>query len=1093
VRLCIVIGLCLVGLPALVRGGTDDDRFFETRIRPILAIQCFNCHGSGKAMKGLRLDSRTALMKGGADGVVVVPGDPEGSLLIRAIRYTETRKMPPGKPLPPDVVADFERWVTEGAHWPETASASSEIALDWAFHPVSLVKVPLPVASDTAHIAGPIDGFVISTLRQHGIEPADPAGKPALLRRATFDLTGLPPTPEELDAFLADESPAAFAKVIDRLLASPHYGERWGRHWLDLVRYTDEFDESWRYRDWVVNAFNADLSYDEFVREQVAGDLLPCPDPEAINPDAIVATTMLSLGPWSGIDRKKRMTDIVDDQIDTLTRSVLGLTIACARCHDHKFDPITTADYYGLAGIFFSSHVIPEEGYLSHGTTRLRIPLAGAAEVERHREHEARVTALERRIEAAVEQHYSEFARQLLPQTDRYLLAAWDYEHRPADQAKLSVDDFAASADLHGFAVKQWIEYLNGLPLGEYQSLDMPEHDYDGEPGVLAWRTRAERPWWALNTNAYDVPIETFTLPPHALSINPGTEGGAVSWTSPMAGTVRITGHLTDDDPFDGVGIAWAIDHIHNDVRHELSSGTSPKGTVALDSGQNPERLAVVEVQPGDRIQLQVRLRRGDAHYDITTVQFQIAANDGTTWDLTRDVSADFLASNPHADSFGHPAIWQFLDMAGSRRLERMPAVDPLLARWRTESAKGMAADRHELEEAASQFREAITSAGNESAVVHDLMGARSPFRVRTRDDAKFLTPTAQDELGKLTAELEALKKSVPPLPHAHGIREGGLRYSQYPGLQDAPIHEGGRYDQFGARVPRRVPASLANGTEFVVSSGSGRLELARWLGSADNPLTARVMVNRIWQHHVGDGIVRTPSNFGALGERPTHPELLDFLAARFVESGWSIKAMHRLIMNSAAYQQSSVAGESALKVDPENQFIGRMNRRRLEAEAVHDALLTIANRLDTRPAGPADAESTSPRRMLYIKTTRSASPGFGPLFDAANPAMHVDRRAVSTVAPQALYLMNDPMLAEAARGMTQRLDVSGDRVEGQRIEALYKVIFGRTPTPAEVERGTAFIEQAVADPNSGSTESVDPWEVYAQALLLTNEFLFID
>ncbi|MFO1094532.1 MAG: PSD1 and planctomycete cytochrome C domain-containing protein [Planctomycetaceae bacterium] len=1082
-------------LPSLASGGPEDDHFFETKIRPVLAARCFSCHGARKATQGLRVDSREALLAGGDDGAAIVPGDPDASLLVRAIRYREERKMPPDKPLPAEVVADIERWITIGAPWPTTARSAADSDPTWAFHPVQAVTVP-QVAADAGSADNPIDRFVLAKLRERGLQPAAAADKPTLLRRATFDLTGLPPTPDELDAFLADESPAAFATVVDRLLASPHYGERWGRHWLDLVRYTDEFDEAWRYRDWVVNAFNADLPYDEFVQLQVAGDLLRPGQPASVNSDGIVATTMLSIGPWSGIDRKKRMTDIVDDQIDTLTRSVLGLTIACARCHDHKFDPITTADYYGLAGIFFSSHVVPEEGYLSHGTTRLKIPLADEAEVARHREHDAHVAALEHQVQASVDQHYAGFARGLLPQIDRYLLAAWDYEHRPQDQIALTVDDFAKREALHGFAIRQWIDYLKGPPLGAFQTLSIAEPNYDGEPGVLAWRAHAERPWWALNTNAYDVPIETFNLPPRALSINPGTEGGAASWTSPIAARVRITGTLTDDDPYDGVGVAWAIDHFHDGVRHELSSGTSPKGTVRLADGRTPERLTAIEVQPGDQIQLQVRLRQGDAHYDVTTVEFRIEAGDGTTWDLTADVSANFLESNPHADSLGHTSVWQFLDMAGSHRLERMPAVDPLLARWRAEAAKGASADRGELQNAAAQLRDAVAASGNDSPLVHDLSGVRSPFLVRTRDDAKYFTPEAQADLANQAAELDALKKSLPPLAFANGVQEGGLRFSQYPGLQDAPIHVSGRYDSLSERVPRHIPAALANGADFTVNEGSGRRELARWLGSPQNPLTARVLVNRLWQHHFGEGLVRTPSNFGALGERPTHAELLDFLAAQLVESGWSIKALHRLLMLSATYQQSSVAGEEILNADPENRLFGRQNRRRLEAEALHDALLAIADRLDSRAGGPADGEAASPRRMLYIKTTRNTAPGFGPLFDAANPAMHVERRAVSTVAPQALYLMNDPLITDTAKSVLGRSEVAGQAPATGRIQFLYRRIFGRSPSPAEVERGVGFLEQIAAGPAPPFKDNQQPgdaWNVYTQALLLTNEFLFLD
>jgi len=1115
VRFCVALGLCFSAMPASAQDETAGaETFFETNIRPVLAAKCFKCHGTQKATNGLRVDSRKTLIEGGKHGPAVVGGDPEGSLLIRAVRYQDERKMPPNERLSAEVVADLERWIAQGAIWPDAAIAKDapDAGEHWAFRPVRSVKIPVPNREDagapigpspgssgcaSVWASGPVDFFVFAKLQEHGLNPSESADKPTLLRRATFDLIGLPPMPAEVDAFLADESPTAFAKVVDRLLASPLYGQRWGRHWLDLVRYTDDFDESWRYRDWVVNAFNADLPYDQFVRQQIAGDLLPTSEPGGVHADAIVATTVLSIGPWTGIDRKKRLTDIADDQIDIVSRSFLGLTIACARCHDHKFDPITTADYYGLAGIFLSSRVIPDEGYLSHGTTRLRIPLVGEAEVERHRQHQARVQELEQCVQAEVEQHYAEFARSLLPQIARYLLAAWDYQHRPADQAPLSIDEFTTRESLHAFALNQWIAYLKAPALGEFLPLNVPERDFDGEPGVLAWRVRAERPWWAVNTNAQEVPIETFCLPPRTLSINPGTEGGAVGWKSPLTGTVKITGKLTDADPLDGVGVVWAIDHVRNRARHELSSGTCVNGTVKLEEGRTPQRLAAVEVQPGDEIFLQVRLRQGDAHYDITNVELVITALDGTaTWDLTRDVLDSFLVGNPHGDSLGNRAVWHFDDMAGSRRLERMPAVDPLLERWRTASAKTAVADRHELEDTAREVQQALEGAGPHKALVDDLTGSRSPFWVRARDDAKYLSAESQAALAQLTAQLEALKHSLPPLPCAHGVLEGGLRHGLYPGLQDAPIHIRGSYDQLGTRVPRHFPAVLVKGDQPLICSGSGRMELARWLGSVDNPLTARVLVNRLWQHHFGEGIVRTPSNFGALGERPTHPEMLDFLSARFVESGWSIKAMHWLMMLSSTYQQSSRAGAQSLKADPENRLLGRMNRQRLEAEAIHDALLAVAGRLDARPGGPAETNPMSSRRMLYIKATRSNRSGLGPLFDAADAAMHVERRTVSTVAPQALYLMNDPWIADAARQLTERPDIAAETDPPRRIQAMYKLVFGRRPTPTEVELGCGFVERAKLEPlqrEPGSSESGEPWVVYTQALLLSNEFMFFD
>jgi hypothetical protein len=1103
VRLLVFIGVCLAAAPVLGKDSTAGNaNFFETKIRPVLAGTCSKCHGARKATNGLRVDSRAALIMGGKHGPAVVAGDPEGSLLIRAVRYTGERKMPPDKQLPAEVVADLERWIAQGTFWPETpANAALDTGEHWAFQPVRIVNVPVRSREEFAPSGWdvePIDAFVLAELHRRGSQPNQSADKPTLLRRATFDLIGLPPTPEEVDAFVADDSPTSYARVIERLLASPQYGQRWGRHWLDLVRYTDDFEESWRYRDWVVNAFNADLPYDQFICQQIAGDLLPAAEPGSVNSDGIIATTMLSLGPWSGIDRKKRLTDIADDQIDTVSRSFLGLTIACARCHNHKFDPITTDDYYGLAGIFLSSRVISDEGYLSHGTTRLRIPLAGEAEVERHRQHQARVRELERQVQAAVDGEYAEFARSLLPQTTRYLLTAWDFQHRSADQAQVSADEFAKRENLQAFALKEWIAYFKGPRLGAFHALNLPERDYDGERGVLAWRARAERPWWGVNTNEREVPIETFNLPPRTLSINPGTEGGAVAWRSPVAGKVRITGTLTDADPLDGVGVVWAIDHVRNGARHELSSGTCPNGTVKLEEGRTPDRLAAVEVEPGDEIFLQIRLSQGDAHYDITNVELVIAALDGTTtWDLTRDMLESFLDGNPHGDSLGNPAVWHFDDMAGSHRLERMPAVDLLLDRWWKAAAKSApAADRVEMEDAAREFQQAIDVAGPQSALIDDLTGVRSPFWVKARDDAKYLSAESQAALAKQTAELEALRHSLAPPAYAHGVREGGLRHSLYPGLQDAPIHIRGSYDQLGARVPRRFPVVLAKTEQAPQLSGSGRLELARWLGSADNPLTARVLVNRLWQHHFGEGIVRTPSNFGVLGERPTHPELLDFLAAHFVKSGWSIKAMHRMIMLSAAYRQSSRSSES-FKADPENRLWGRMNRRRLEVEAIRDALFAVAGRLDARPGGPADADpASSSRRMLYVKISRTTRTGLGPLFDAADPAMHVERRTVSTVAPQALFLMNDPGIGDAAGRITKRLEIVAETDPRRRILALYKLLFSRGPTPVEIDLGLSFLQRAEAEPMEpipGMPDAGEPWAIYTQALLLSNEFLFVD
>jgi hypothetical protein len=1069
--------------------------FFEKKVRPLLAARCYGCHGAAaaKVRGGLRLDSREAILAGGNSGPAVVPGDPNRSLLIKAVRHSlPDLRMPPKKRLSPDEVADLSAWVKRGAPAPPAGARHGGPAppdKQWAFLPPK--EPPLPRAKQDGWARGPIDRFLLARLEAKGLRPAPPAEKRALLRRATYDLTGLPPTPEETDAFLRDDSPDAFARVVSRLLSSPAYGERWGRHWLDLVRYTDDFTEAWRYRDWVVAAFNRDLPYDQFIAHQVAGDRLPAGPRGGINAEGVVATTMLSIGQWGGIDPRKRLADVVDDQIDTVSRTFLGLTVGCARCHDHKFDPVSQEDYYGLAGIFYSSRVFADTAYLSHQGPLLKVPLVPPADVEKHRRHAAQVRALEKKLQDETEREYEAFARGLLPQAGRYLLAARDYRERPADQAGLSAGQFASRLGLRPFALEQWVEYLAGKPLADFPLLPVAVRDYDGEPGVHAWRARAERPWWGVNTNKHEVAIETFVLPPRTVSVYPSVDGGAVAWKSPVSGRVRVTGRLTDADPHDGAGVSWAVDHAAGGVRHELSSGTLPPGSsLGLDQGRHPGRLASVEVRAGDTLSLQVWLSQGDAHYDVTTVLFTITRLDGPgEWDLTRDVLDNLLEGNPHRDSQGKPAVWSFHDLAGSGRKARMPAADRALAACL--EAVGAKPDRPAWERAARLFQTMIDLAGADSPLGHDLAGVRSPFWVRRRDD-KYLPPDAQVALAKRAAELGDLRRATPPLPCAHAAQDGGVRFGAFPGTGDVRVHLRGDPRRLGPRVPRRFPRALAAQPPRI-ASGSGRPELARWLGSAGNPLTARVMVNRIWQHHFGEGLVRTPSNFGRQGSPPSHPELLDWLALRFVESGWSVKEMHRLIMLSAAYQQSSHADPEGLRADPENLLFGRMNRRRLEAEALRDGLLAVCGRLDRRGGGPADRDDRSRRRMLYLATARSDRAGFRTLFDGADASIHVEKRAASTVAPQALYLMNAPLVLGAVQHLARRPEVSRGTPE-HRVRALYRVVLGRPPAAGEVAVGLRLIEGLAAGaPPAGDGGPLGPWEAYAQALLLSNEFLFVD
>jgi hypothetical protein len=732
----------------------DSVEFFEKRVRPLLHEQCFKCHSGPKPKAGLTLTSRSDLLKGGVSGPAALAGNAKHSLMIQALHYDEALKMPPNKKLPDEAVADLTRWIEIGLPWPAAQAAnpmqapreakfqiSEEQRRFWSFQKVRPVSPPY--TKDASWPRNAIDSFILQALGARGLEPADPAQRHQLIRRATFDLIGLPPTPDEVAKFVADQSPDAFVKVVDRLLASPHYGERWGRHWLDLVRYADSFDarittgagsemdvtEAWRYRDWVVTALNLDMPYDSFVVNQIAGDLLPAATPEGINAEGIIATGMLAIGNWGGgdADKEKLLTDIADDQVDVVSRSFLGLTVACARCHDHKFDPISTADYYGLAGIFFSTHILPNVGPKTNGPPMLRIPLLTKAESE----------------------------------------------HR------------------------------------------------------------------------------------------------------------------------------------------------------------------------------------------------------------------------------------------------------------------------------------ATTATG--------------------KGDAK--------------------KKATNPVPMANGAQDGGVPESPHAGVHDVRLHIRGSYTRLGEPVRRRFPTILAGEHQAPIIEGSGRLPLARWIASPDNPLTARVVVNRLWQFHFGEGIVRTPSNFGKLGERPTHPALLDYLAQELVRSNWSLKQIHRLIMLSSTYQLSSARSKEAERLDPENRLFGRANRRRLEAEELRDSLLAVSGSLSGSMRGPATRDFANPKRTLYQMTIRSDRSGFGPLFDAADSTAPVEKRTASTVAPQALFMLNHPFVQDCARRLAARACSIDPTSDIARIHGPYVLLYGRSPTRDEIDIGVKYLK---AVDSSGSTATAG-WTEYCQMLLCTNEFVHLD
>jgi mono/diheme cytochrome c family protein len=929
--------LAIAALPALLQAGDaalsrEAEDLFENRVRPLLIESCIRCHGERRQQAGLRLDGREHILKGSDGGPVLVAGKPEESLLVRAIRYEDEPKMPPKGKLPPEAIEAVAAWVRLGAPWPEPAGAgrgeepTPEGRDHWAFQP--LRDPPLPPAVDPSWICTPLDRFVLAKLAEHGLTPSPPAGRQALIRRVTFDLTGLPPAPEEVAAFEADGSAEAFARVVDRLLASPRYGERWGRHWLDVARYADSkgyvfteerrYPYAYTYRDWVIRAFNEDLPYDRFIVQQIAADHLPLGEDKA----PLAAMGFLTLG------RRflNNAHDIIDDRIDVVTRGFLGLTVQCARCHDHKYDPIPTEDYYSLYGVFASS-VEPKE-----------LPLIGRPEdSEAYRAFQTELEARERKVNDAFARHHAALVSELRARSGDYLIAIAE-----------------GKGDGEGEA---------GLSLG---------------PGEL--RPQAVRRWKAFLEETRKAPHPVFA-PWHALLEARPEEVAAKSQE---------------------LAAAWQM----------LQGGTPPV---------NRRVVEALSARPP------ASLREAAERYG------ELLATAECAWQ-------ELLEAHRKA--------------AASGGGEKPPAA---------------------LEDPALEELRQVLYAPN------------APANVPAAEAERLLDRAARNEVRELRQRVDELKATSPAAPAR------AMALADLPAPVEPKVFVRGNPRNPGPQVPRRFLKVLAGEERQPFREGSGRLELARAIASAENPLTARVIANRVWLHHFGAGLVRTPSDFGLRSDPPAHPELLDWLASRLLESGWSLKALHRLILLSSTYRQASDDRPECRRLDPDNRLLWRMDRRRLELEALRDSLLAVSGRLDFAAGGPAVdiiKPLFTPRRTVYGFIDRQNLPGLFRTFDFASPDATSPQRHVTTVPQQALFLMNSPFVLEAARRLAAREEVASLPGAAQRIERLYRLCFGRAPEPEELDLAFRFLEKEVP---AEADSALSRWEAYSQALLLSNEFAFVD
>ncbi len=909
-------------LPLAILAQTPEQiEYFEKNVRPVLAQSCQPCHNAKAKASGLDLSSAAGFVAGGAGGALIVAGHPETSRLSKVIGYEDSLKMPPMGKLKPEQIESLNNWVKMGAPWPGAKEASAvlppapkkeftaEQKAFWAFQPV---RNPAPPAvKDTEWAQSPIDRFILAKLEERGIHPAPAADKATLLRRATFDLTGLPPTEKELEAFVADQSPQAFAKVVDRLLASPRYGERWGRHWLDVARYADStgndedhrYPYAWRYRDYVIDAFNRDLPYDQFVREQIAGDLLPPAAGDKFNTNGIVATGFLALGAKAiaQVDKTKMLYDVWDEQVDVTSRAFLGLTMACARCHDHKFDPILTKDYYSMVGMFASTRSFDK---VNQGVASLLYrPLVPEPEYKVYREYQAKIGLAKFKADEIVEAEISKAARAASEHVAEYLLAA-------------RAPESAAAKSLDATVLSKWVKML--APTKEPQ------------PWLDEWKAATPQ-----------------TVPAVAAAYQKRYQDALTEWSA-------------------------VVEKAHVAVRKKLEEGEPA----------------------GDRMKPDSK------------------------------------------DSFFN------------------------------------------------------------AVYLHD-----GPLTIPMESRELLLPADLKEKVAAYRASAEALKKNAPPEPDmADAVTEEAV-----PAVGKVAIR--GDFHNLGEEAPRSVPAILTKVAPPPAQfTGSGRVQIAEWLTRADNPLVARVMMNRAWMWHFGEGIVSTPDNFGRMGGRPSNPDLLDYLATQLVSNGWSLKTMHRAMMLSSTYRMATDSDSKSTAADPENQLFSRFNRQRLDIEEIRDSMLAIDGSLDLTMHGTlqqgfgTDKENSSDRlsmnpelirrRTVYIPLRRANLPTLLNLFDFGDATTVNGKRSLTNVAPQALFMMNSDFVSERAKNIAKSVLDDAKLDNRARIEQIYVRTLDRKPAAGEIDGAFTFMDSLKQKFNRGELEA---WQSFCHVLLTSNEFIYLE
>jgi hypothetical protein len=1139
----ITIGLVLT-TPAVAQQAKDDPaalEFFEKKIRPVLVEHCHKCHAADaqKIKGGLRLDDREALLKGGETGPVVVPGSLEKSRLIEAIGYKNVElQMPPKGKLPDTVIADLTAWVKMGAPWPKESRNKAAAAADgfdlqkrkrshWAWQPIGAHQPPR--VQNAAWVKSPIDAFILARLEAQGLKPAAPADRRTLLRRLSFDLIGLPPSADEIDAFLNDSSPDAFEKVVDRLLGSPRFGERWARHWLDLVRYAEsrghELDyttpNAYQYRDYVIRALNADVPYDQFVTEHIAGDLLEQPrvDPKEGCNESILGTGFWFLGEevHSPVDPRQDEADRFDNRVDVMTKTFLGLTVACARCHDHKFDAISTKDYYALFGFLESSgYRLVRFDSMDHNR---RIA------VELDKLHERSRSKIQRALAAAY--------RPAVEQLADHLLAA-----REAMAAEPDFDCLTA----HGFTPAYWKKLTS---IAEARHLDSER--------LASWTVHLVRvcqdandPFHAWAKAAADVS----TREPQRFGEVLRSIVAEMKWRKCEAGSALKNAEIIVDygrcAPAEWMPDDSAFGTMPQQAGDPRVTGdkASPhvrlleRGAAVYDGGWDALRPAPGSENDPSAIGRLVRAGR-----TIRTPSFTLTA--GKLFYLVKGVGQAYAAVDQHTLINGplHAQLVQPIKTGGRYQwvdhdltaYEGQPAhveftasggADFEIARVvRSERAPGPVEPPNDMLLSlldSPQGRSLPEVASGYQRLFANLIERLSEDRIRGATDAAAATclvnwMTAHPELffGDKKACKPLVDVTASYLAEEKAVRsqikeQSRLALAMLDGNGvDERVFIRGASKALGEVVPRRFLEALAGAERLRVKQGSGRLELARQMtDSAVNPLLPRVMVNRIWHHLFGRGILASVDNFGVLGEVPTHPELLDFLAEHFVREGWSIKRLIRQLVLSSTYQMSSRPGDGSSAIDPQNLLLQRMRVRRLEGEAIRDAMLAVSGRLDLRMYGPSVPVHLTPfldgrgrpasgpldgdgRRSVYLAVRRNFLSPLLLTFDTPIPFSTVGRRTISNVPAQALILLNDPFVHQQAETWARRTLARPDTA-AERITSMYVSAFGRPPTESERAACLDFLEEQ-ARLRHADLGQLPAWKDLAHTLFNVKEFIYLD